>query len=61
MKKRFLRISLHQCSSGHAIKSLVELISEPPQKIAVLGPSCSLGAEPVANALKFWNLTQVRT
>lgn len=45
--------------SGYAIKGLVELISENPHKIAFLGPGCSVAAQPVAEAIKFWNLTQV--
>ncbi len=38
---------------------MVEHITESPTKIAFIGPGCSIAAEPVAEALPFWNLTEV--
>ena len=38
---------------------MVEHITEKPLKIAFLGPGCSVAADPVAETLPFWNLTQV--
>ncbi|KAK3754479.1 hypothetical protein QZH41_018996, partial [Actinostola sp. cb2023] len=48
-----------KCSSAYSIKGLVEHIMSPHTKIAILGPGCSISAQPVADSAHFWNLVQV--
>jgi hypothetical protein len=38
---------------------MMEHIIESPRKIAFIGPGCSIAADPVAETLPFWNLTEV--
>ncbi|XP_028403254.1 gamma-aminobutyric acid type B receptor subunit 2-like [Dendronephthya gigantea] len=38
---------------------MIEHLTETPSKIAFLGPGCSIAADPVAETLPFWNLTEI--
>lgn len=52
---------LSQCDDGTAIKALFDLIFREPQKIMIVGPSCSTAAQAIASTAKFWNLNVVST
>ncbi|XP_048582695.1 gamma-aminobutyric acid type B receptor subunit 2 isoform X2 [Nematostella vectensis] len=48
-----------RCSDAYAIKTLVEHITADHTVVMLIGPGCSIAAEPIAIAGKFWNLVQV--
>ena len=48
-----------QCLPGVGMKGLFELLSEAPVKPILLGASCSVVSQPVAETAQHWNLVQV--
>ncbi|XP_072048874.1 gamma-aminobutyric acid type B receptor subunit 1-like [Amphiura filiformis] len=48
-----------KCLPGVGMKGLFELLSEPPIKPVLLGASCSVVSQPVAETAQHWNLVQM--
>ena len=51
---------LPQCSVGEAVRRALEYISSGKPKIMFFGPGCSKATIPVAEAIHYWNIVQVR-
>ncbi len=56
----FLSCFILQCNGGAAIDAMYkELYNSSSIKLMIIGPGCSIGAEPTAEASHRWNLIQV--
>ena len=48
-----------QCRPGDGMKGFFELLYEEPTKMMILGASCSVVSQPVAETSQHWNMVQV--
>ncbi|XP_072030368.1 gamma-aminobutyric acid type B receptor subunit 1-like [Amphiura filiformis] len=48
-----------QCSSGLGTRVFIDQLYSKPQKIILIGPGCSIDAQPVAEISHYWNLITV--
>ncbi|XP_022093142.1 gamma-aminobutyric acid type B receptor subunit 1-like [Acanthaster planci] len=54
-----LDVKNSKCRPGEGMKGFVDLINEEPTKLMLLGASCSVVSQPVAETAQHWNLVQM--
>ncbi|XP_038066081.1 gamma-aminobutyric acid type B receptor subunit 1-like [Patiria miniata] len=54
-----LDVKNSKCRPGEGMKGFVDLINEEPTKLMILGASCSVVSQPVAETGQHWNLVQM--
>ncbi|XP_022092951.1 gamma-aminobutyric acid type B receptor subunit 2-like [Acanthaster planci] len=54
-----IEVKNSKCRPGEGMKGFVDLINEEPTKLMLLGASCSVVSQPVAETSQHWNLVQM--
>lgn len=55
----YLCLSSFQCTTSLGMRALFELIAARPRPVAIFGGMCTEVNEPVAMALKYWQIVQL--
>ncbi|KAJ8044813.1 Gamma-aminobutyric acid type B receptor subunit 1 [Holothuria leucospilota] len=48
-----------ECNDGVGIQKFFDQLFQSPTKLAVIGPGCSVAAQPIASTAHFWNLNVI--